>query len=188
MLSQCYPIVLLNGFWGTAVIDTLCVCPVPPSLSKGVQEAYYRALERGQLLWHFGRDSYSSVSPTYVERDRLNGNISVTYVTLLPSKREWRRTSRRHSRWTRLMLLPYLFGFSTKTWRWKAPAAHYIPAPWGEQLLHMIACQCALALFSYTRSRLASLARFLFVGQSEVHLRSLLQGTRVTYVKETFFT
>ncbi len=40
--------------------------------------------------------------------------------------------------------------------------------------------------FSYTRSRLASLARFLFVGQSDVRLRSLLQGTRVTYVTETF--
>ncbi len=36
------------------------------------------------------------------------------------------------------------------------------------------------------RSRLASLARFLFVGQSDVHLHSLLQGTRVTYVTETF--
>ncbi len=55
------------------------------------------------------------------------------------------------------------------------------------QLLHMIACQCALARFSYTRSRLASLARFLFVGQSDVRLRSLLQGTRVTYVTETLF-
>ncbi len=44
----------------------------------------------------------------------------------------------------------------------------------------MIACQCALALFSYNRSSSASLARFLFVGQSDVHLHSLLQGMRVT--------
>ncbi len=50
----------------------------------------------------------------------------------------------------------------------------------------MIACQCALALFSYNRSSLASLARFLFVGQSDVHLHSLLQGMRVTYVTEMF--
>jgi len=32
----------------------------------------------------------------------------------------------------------------------------------------MIACQCALARCSYTRSRLASLAKFLFVGLSDV--------------------
>ncbi len=51
----------------------------------------------------------------------------------------------------------------------------------------MIACQCALARFSYTRSRLASLARLLSVSQSDVRLRSFLQGTRVTYVTETCF-
>ncbi len=46
----------------------------------------------------------------------------------------------------------------------------------------MIACQRALARFSYTRSRLVSLARFLFVGQSDV------QGTRVTNVTETLLS
>ncbi len=85
------------------------------------------------------------------------------------------------------MLPPYLFGSSAKTWWYKAPAAHYIPALRSEQLLHNIACQCALARFSYTQSRLASLARFLFVGQSDLRIRSLLQGARVTYVTEMFF-
>ncbi len=60
----------------------------------------------------------------------------------------------------------------TRTARWAAAAYDCMPM--------------CIGSFSYTRSRLASLARFLFVGQSDVRLRSLLQGTRVTYVTETF--
>ncbi len=60
----------------------------------------------------------------------------------------------------------------TRAARWAAAAYDCMPM--------------CIGSFSYTRSRLASLARFLFVGQSDVRLRSLLQGTRVTYVTETF--
>ncbi len=60
----------------------------------------------------------------------------------------------------------------TRAARWAAAAYDCMPM--------------CIGSFSYTRIRLASLARFLFVGQSDVRLRSLLQGTRVTYVTETF--
>ncbi len=60
----------------------------------------------------------------------------------------------------------------TRAARWAAAAYDCMPM--------------CIGSFSFTRSRLASLARFLFVGQSDVRLRSLLQGTRVTYVTETF--
>ncbi len=51
------------------------------------QEAY-TGRWTGQLLWRFGRDPNLSV----IRRDRLKGNVSVTYVILVP----WRRERRRH--------------------------------------------------------------------------------------------
>ncbi len=47
---------------------------------------------KGQYPWPFGRDPNSSVLRRDVESDRLIGNVSVTYVTLVP----WRRERRRH--------------------------------------------------------------------------------------------
>ncbi len=37
-----------------------------------------------QYPWPFGRDPNSSVLRRDIERDRLIGNVSVTYVTLVP--------------------------------------------------------------------------------------------------------
>ncbi len=54
------------------------------------QEAY-TGHWRGQLLWRFSRDPNSSVTDV-TRSDRLKGNVSVTYVTLVP----WRRERRRH--------------------------------------------------------------------------------------------
>ncbi len=39
---------------------------------------------KGQYPWPFGRDPNSSVLRRDVESDRLIGNVSVTYVTLVP--------------------------------------------------------------------------------------------------------
>ncbi len=39
---------------------------------------------KGQYKWPFGRDPKSSVLRRDVESDRLIGNVSVTYVTLVP--------------------------------------------------------------------------------------------------------
>ncbi len=39
---------------------------------------------KGQYPWPFGRDPNSSVLQRDVESDRLIGNVSVTYVTLVP--------------------------------------------------------------------------------------------------------
>ncbi len=39
-----------------------------------------------EVDWPLWRDSYSSVSPTYVERDRLNGNAKL--ITTSDSKME----------------------------------------------------------------------------------------------------
>ncbi len=54
------------------------------------QEAY-TGRWRGQLLWRFGRDP-NSLGTDVTRSDRLKGNVSVTYVTLVP----WRRERRRH--------------------------------------------------------------------------------------------
>ncbi len=74
-VSQCYPIVSLNS----SDRHTLC-WPCPTVLKQGGTGGLLQSAGRGQLLWRFGRDSYSSVSPTYVECDRLNGNVSVATV------------------------------------------------------------------------------------------------------------
>ncbi len=65
---------------------------------------------------------------------------AVLYACTLLQKRSSCRDSFRT-----LLVENNLFGSEAKSWRCNAPAAHYIPALRGEQLLHMIACQCALA-------------------------------------------
>ncbi len=55
---------------------------------RGVQEAC-TGHWKGRHPWSSGRDSYSSVT-NMTRVDRLKGNISVTYVALVPLRREWR--------------------------------------------------------------------------------------------------
>ncbi len=95
------------------------------------------------------------------EKERIRPRCCAVRPHFTPKRSSCRDSFRTSSR-------EQLFGSEAKSWRCNASAAHYIPALRGEQLLHMIACQCVLARFSYTRSRLASLARFLFVSQSDV--------------------
>ncbi len=47
---------------------SLCL-PCPTVLKQWDTGGLIQSAGRGQLLWRFGRDSYLSVSPTYVERD-----------------------------------------------------------------------------------------------------------------------
>ncbi len=47
------------------------------------QEAYTGCWKR-QLLWRFGRESQFRRSSDVTRSDRLKGNVSVTYVTLVP--------------------------------------------------------------------------------------------------------
>ncbi len=113
---------------------------------------------KGQYPWPFGRDPNSSVLRRDVESDRLIGNISVTYVTLVP----WRRERRRHVPSPRLLYhrwaaVPRL-GSSAKTWICAAPAAYLCSRCDQRQLDAIIACQCALARLVYTRSGLVSLS------------------------------
>ncbi len=127
---------------------------------------------KGQYPWPFGRDPNSSVLQRDVESDRLIGNVLVTYVTLIP----WRREQRRHVPSPRL-LYHHWADPGRKTWT--APVAYLYLRCDQWQLDAIIACQCALARLVYTRSRLVSLSETW-------RLHSLLQGTRVTYITKTF--
>ncbi len=113
---------------------------------------------KGQYPWPFGRDPNSSVLRRDVESDRLIGNVSVTYVTLVP----WRRERRRHVPSPRLLYHRWAagsrLGSSAKTWICAAPAAYLCSHCDQRQLDAIIACQCALARLVYTRSGLVSLS------------------------------
>ncbi len=113
---------------------------------------------KGQYPWPFGRDPNSSVLRRDVESDRLIGNVSVTYVTLVP----WRRERRRHVPSPRLLYHRWAagsrLGSSAKTWICAAPAAYLCSRCDQRQLDAIIACQCALARLVYTRSGLVSLS------------------------------
>ncbi len=177
-LSQCYPIVSLIGLG-----NSLC-WPCPTFFKQGGQEACYRALEGdsscGALVgipirWSVRRTSYvtdwmgtsryignprslKEGTKTYVPSPQsLDSAVAaVLLVRLLSENLKMQRTC---------------CSLYTRAARWAAAAYDCMPM--------------CIGTFSYTRSRLASLARFLFVGQSDIRLRSLLQGTRVTYVTET---
>ncbi len=113
---------------------------------------------KGQYPWPFGRDPNSSVLRRDIESDRLIGNVSVTYVTLVP----WRRERRRHVPSPRLLYHRWAagprLGSSAKTWICAAPAAYLCSRCDQRQLDAIIACQCALARLVYTRSGLVSLS------------------------------
>ncbi len=113
---------------------------------------------KGQYPSPFGRDPNSSVLRRDVESDRLIGNVSVTYVTLVP----WRRERRRHVPSPRLLYHRWAagsrLGSSAKTWICAAPAAYLCSRCDQRQLDAIIACQCALARLVYTRSGLVSLS------------------------------
>ncbi len=113
---------------------------------------------KGQYPWPFGRDPNSSVLRRDVESDRLIGNVSVTYVTLVP----WRRERRRHVPSPRLLYHRWgagpRLGSSAKTWICAAPAAYLCSRCDQRQLDAIITCQCALARLVYTRSGLVSLS------------------------------
>ncbi len=113
---------------------------------------------KGQYPWPFGRDPNSLVLRRDVESDRLIGNVSVTYVTLVP----WRRERRRHVPSPRLLYHRWAagprLGSSAKTWICAAPAAYLCSRCDQRQLDAIIACQCALARLVYTRSGLVSLS------------------------------
>ncbi len=110
------------------------------------------------LPWPLGRDPNSSVLRRDVESDRLIGNVSVTYVTLVP----WRRERRRHVPSPRLLYHRWAagprLGSSAKTWICAAPAAYLCSRCDQRQLDAIIVCQCALARLVYTRSGLVSLS------------------------------
>ncbi len=88
-LSQCYPSPTVWVAQGTAVVDLLCVEPSPiaPDVPYRKDQDAYTGRWRGR----FGRDPNSSVTDV-TRNDRLKGNVSVTYVTLVP----WRRERRCH--------------------------------------------------------------------------------------------
>ncbi len=71
----------------------LCLSPVLSSIPTGVEglAGFRRALEGVSNSGVFQRDPISQSHWRYVERDWLIGNVSVTYVTLVPWRREQRR-------------------------------------------------------------------------------------------------
>ncbi len=83
-LSQCYSSPTVWVARGTAVVDLLCVARSYRLPYRKDQEAYTGGW-KGQLLWRFGRDRRSS---DVIRSDRLKENISVTYVTLDPRRRD----------------------------------------------------------------------------------------------------
>ncbi len=123
---------------------------------------------KGQYPWPFGRDPNSSVLQRDVESDRLIGNVSVTYVTLVP----WRRERRRHVSSPRLLYHRWAAGprlsSSAKTWICAAPAAYLCSRGDQQQLDAIIACQCALARLVYTRSGSVSLSEIPIRRSSDV--------------------
>ncbi len=92
----------------------------------------------------------------FIFRFYSNKNVSVTYVTLVP----WRRERRRHVPSPRLLYHRWgpRLGSSAKTWICAAPAAYLCSRCDQRQLDAIIACQCALARLVYTRSGLVSLS------------------------------
>ncbi len=123
---------------------------------------------KGQYPWPFGRDPNSSVLRRDVESDRLIGNVSVTYVTLVP----WRRERRCHVPSPRLLYHRWAAGprlcSLAKTWICAAPAAYLCSRCDQRQLDAIIACQCALAHLVYTRSGLVSLSNIPIRRSSDV--------------------
>ncbi len=147
------------------------------------QEAY-TGHWRGQLLWRFGRDPISSVTDV-TRSSRLKGNVSVTYVTLVPWRREWIR----HGPSPQSLYHSWAAGspaqlLSENINECGAPAASDTCAAGCGSQMQNTASQCPLA-------RLVTLKVDWSLWQDPIswsptwRLRSLLQGTRVTYVTET---
>ncbi len=108
------------------------------------KEAYTRRW-RGQLLWHFGRDHNLAVTDMTLS-DRLNGNVSVTYVTLFSWRKEWRchlpsPQSLYHS-WAARSPARLLWENMNKC---GAPTASYTRAAGCGSQMRNTACQCPLA-------------------------------------------
>ncbi len=128
----------------------------------------------------FGADHNSLVTDMTCSY-QLKGNMSVTYVTLVPWRREWRchvplPQSLYHS-WAagspaRLLSENMIYC--------NAPAASYTHAARCGSQMRNNACQCSLArLVTLKGSRRDPIRR-----SPMWRLRSLLQGFRVTYVTE----
>ncbi len=162
MLSQCYSSPTVWVAIGTAVVDLLCVEPGPIIYLRKDQEAYTER-GKGQVLWCFGRDPNSSFTDV-TRSDRLNGNVSVTYITLVPWRRSLQVMSRRHGCCTMAEGPGHRLGSSAKAW---INAVHLLPLILP---LWSVAAGCnnrmpmSIGSFSYTWSGLVSLARSQFVG------------------------
>ncbi len=119
---------------------------------------YVETVWKGQYPWYFGRDHNSSVLWRDDESDRLIGNVSVTYVSLVP----WRRERRCHFPSSRLLYHRWAagsrLGSLAKTWICNAPAAYLYSRCDQRQLDAIITCQCALARLVYSQSGLVSLS------------------------------
>ncbi len=117
-LSQCYSSPTLWVALGTAVLDLFCVEPGPilclmgrirnPTQGAG-RDRSCGALVGSQFRW----------SHDVTWSDRLKGNVSVTYVTLVP----WRRERRRHVPFPQLLNNRWVAGSPA---RW-INAVHLLP-------------------------------------------------------------
>ncbi len=100
-----FPSVIQSHWVGSATTTVTGLLGASPGLhQRGVQEAR-TGHWKGQHPWSFGWDSYLSVTDR-TRSDRLKGNVSVTYVTLVP----WRRERRLHVPPPQLLYHPWAAG------------------------------------------------------------------------------
>ncbi len=165
MLSQCYSSPTVWIALETAVVDLLCVARSYSLPYRKDQEAY-TGRWRGQLLWCFGKDPNSSVTDVTLS-DRLNGNVLVMYVTLVP----WRRERRRHVPSPQLLYHRWAAGSPARLLSESMiNAVHLLPLI---LTLWSAAAGCndhmpmSIGSFSYTRSGWVSLARSHFHRSSD---------------------
>ncbi len=158
----------------------------------GGLSGFHRALERvsnsGIFIGILLRQSLWS----YVERDWLIGNISEMYVTLVPWTREWRRNVpsprfsflRRTGQDTQCTAGAHSLGSSAKNWCAFASALLLYPCCRAGSVWQNTHVNCHwLVLLTlegdWTLEQDPTTSVTLML-----HLLSLLQGTRVTYVTE----
>ncbi len=152
---------------GTTVVDLLCVEPGPIVCLIGRIRRPTQGTGRGSSCGALVGIPISSV----IRRDSewpTEGNVSVTYVTLVP----WRRERRRHVPSPQSLYtaeLPGLrLGSSAKAW---INAVHLLPlilTRWSAAAGCNDRMPMSIGSFSYTRSGLVSLARSQFRRSSDV--------------------
>ncbi len=185
--SQCYPSPTVWVAQGTTVVDLLCVEPGPIVCLIGRIRRPTQGTGRGSSCGALVGIPISSVirrdSEWPTERERLG------YVCNPRSLKEGTETSRPVATVAVPPLSCRVSGSAPQRKHELMQCTCCLLYSHGDQrqLDAMIACQCPLARLVTLEVDWSLWRDPNFVGHPTWRLRSLLQGTRVTYVTETFF-